>query len=84
MMTGLPVIGTICGGPEEFINGDNGILVQVDDVKGLQQALETMYNNIDSYNGHQISLDCQNRFSPNIIATKLTGLFEEVIKEYRK
>ena len=39
MLAGLPVIATACGGPEEFVDEDNGILIPVDNVELLAKAM---------------------------------------------
>ncbi|MDR1055977.1 MAG: glycosyltransferase [Prevotellaceae bacterium] len=80
MCLGLPVIATVCGGPEEFINEKNGILVPVNDVEALSSALVEMYNNINNYDRDAIANNCRARFSPHVIAEKLTTVFEDVIE----
>ena len=79
MMVGLPVIGTICGGPEEFINESNGILVDVEDIKGLTNALNKMYHNISDYDRKYIANECKNSFSPSVIGKKIETIFNQVI-----
>lgn len=46
LATGTPVIATRCGGPEDFVNDENGILVEVDDYKAFATAMVkmVMYN----------------------------------------
>jgi len=45
MAAGLPVVGTDVEGIRDIIiNGKNGFLVQIDDVKGLKNALYTLLN----------------------------------------
>lgn len=83
MMLGLPVIGTVCGGPEEFINKSNGILVPANDVNSLANALINMYHNIDKYDNVAIANACKSRFSSSVIANKLTTIFEEVIENHQ-
>ncbi len=77
MLTGLPVIATYCGGPEEFVNENNGILIPTDDVESLANALTNMRLNIDKYDGAKISQECNERFSPQSIA-------KEIIRQYEK
>ena len=77
---GLPVIATPCGGPEEFVNEKNGLLVPVDDVKALAAAIRHMYEHHQNYDRQAIADECQARFSPEVIAKQLTRIFEEVIK----
>lgn len=75
MAAGLPVIATKCGGPEEFISEKNGILVPIDDINALTKALINMYQTIDKYNSLEISDDCKQKFSPGVIAKKLTDIY---------
>ena len=44
LSTGLPVISTRCGGPEDIINERVGILLRPGDEEGLGEALATMLN----------------------------------------
>ena len=78
---GLPTIATVCGGPEEFINEQNGILIPTDDVEALSDAMIDMYNNYSKYDSMAIAEDCKRRFAPEVIASQLTEIFEEVINK---
>lgn len=85
MAMGLPVIATRCGGPEDFVNNRNGILVPVDDVKALSNAMAYMYSNIDKYDKMFISTDIKNKYSPEIIANRLVETYRNLInKKVRK
>ena len=78
---GLPVIATPCGGPEEFVNKKNGLLVPVDDIEALAAAIRHMYEHHRDYNRQAIAEDCQARFSSEVIARQLTKIFDEVINK---
>ena len=71
MASGLPIIATKCGGPEEFIEEFMGILIPINDVKTLTESLIEMYNNIENYDKKRIANECRLRFSPDIIAKQL-------------
>ena len=71
MMYGLPVIGTRCGGPDEIINEENGILVDVDNVDQLSDALIYMYNHVHEYNRLEISRNCSEKYSADVIYEKI-------------
>ena len=77
---GLPTIATICGGPEEFINEQNGVLIPTEDIDALADAMIATYNNYNKYNRDEIAENCKKKFSPQVIAEQLTILFEEVVK----
>lgn len=49
LAAGIPVIATKCGGPEAFINENNGILVNPGDEKALTAAMKAMTRKKDSY-----------------------------------
>lgn len=71
---GNPVIATRCGGPEDFVDKTNGVLVELDDVAALESAMVYMLKNIKLYDREYIATECKNRFSPNIIARKIISI----------
>ncbi len=77
---GLPVIATRCGGPEEFINDMNGVLLKPDNIEALSDAMKKMYNNYGNYNRREIANDCLSKYSPMIIANQLNGIFDELLE----
>ena len=77
---GLPAIATKCGGPEEFINDNNGILVPVDDVDALAESMTKMHATYECYDRTAIAEECLCKFSPSVIAKQLTSIFEEVVE----
>ena len=80
LSSGLPVIATVCGGPETFVNETNGILIEVDNQKALTQAMLHMSTNITSYDRSDISKNIMKLFSPEIIAKQLTDSYQSVLK----
>ena len=52
ILSGCPVIATQCGGPEQFINTDNGILIAVNDVNVLAEAMAEVFLNKSKYTRH--------------------------------
>lgn len=82
LMAGLPVIGTTCGGPAEFINDSNGLLVPIDDVEALVNSMEYMIREIKSYDRLRISDECKKRFSSEVISQQLNECFTSVIKNH--
>ena len=81
MAAGLPVIATRCGGPEDFVTEVNGILVDVDDVEGLKDAMMKMCEMREAFDGERISADTLSRFSPRSIANQLENIYTQVLWE---
>lgn len=79
MAAGLPVIATRCGGPEDFVTEENGILIPVDDESALAGAMERMMLRREDYDSAAISADIRRKFAPETIAARLTELYEGVL-----
>lgn len=79
--SGLPVIATACGGPEDFVKKQNGILIPVNNIEELTKALLQIYHDIDNFNNKKISEQCKSDFSPEIIAKRLTKIYQEILNK---
>lgn len=79
MLAGLPIIGTYCGGPEDFINEVNGLLVPIDDIIALSDAMLYMKNHRYKYDSREISRKCLEDFSPSTIAKSLNNIYKNFI-----
>lgn len=75
MASGLPVIASRCGGPEDFVTEENGVLLPENTVEALADAMLFMYENRGNYNGKQISEDVCVRFSADNIARQLDEFY---------
>lgn len=71
LAAGVPVVATKCGGPEDFIDDTNGILVPVDNAVALAEAMSHMIDSLDSYGRGAISDSCKKRFSPATVASQI-------------
>lgn len=76
MAAGLPVIATRCGGPEDFVNDDNGILVDVDNINQIAGAIRQLHEKAALYKSERLRNFVVNHYSPNVIACELTHLYE--------
>lgn len=71
LTSGTPVIATRCGGPEDFVNESNGILVDIGDVDKLTTAMMIIKDNIDVFDIKAISRNANKMFSSLKIATDI-------------
>lgn len=81
LASGMPVIATRCGGPEDLMNAHNGILVDVGSIEEISAALKKIYLNYSTYNLCQIRADYLSKFSCEKSCEKLYELYKSVIKK---
>lgn len=77
---GKPVIATRCGGPEEFVREDCGILIEPRDKDALVNAMDYMLDNFSNYNSQEIREYAINRFSSDSVGEKFLSVYRKVIK----
>lgn len=76
MACGLPVISSRCGGPEDFVNTDNGFLVPVDDIESSVNALSLMIKT--KFDRHLIADFAVKNFSHEAISAKILDVYNEI------
>jgi glycosyltransferase involved in cell wall biosynthesis len=77
MCCGLPVIGTVCGGPESFITEKVGLLANVNDVDSLSLNMEDIIANYCRFDSSYISAFAHSSFSPERISGMLMEIFSK-------
>lgn len=83
MASGLPVVATRCGGPECIVTRSDGILVPVNDVELLANAMSELSKRYTDYCAAEIQNSALKRFSSSTIAEKLTVEYKDAIKNAR-
>ena len=76
MAAGLPIIATKCGGPENFVTADNGLLVDVDNIQQAVDAMNHMIAHIQEYDAVKIRQYCLDNFSPSVVAKQIMELIK--------
>ncbi len=79
LAAGLPVIATRCGGPEDFIQTEDGLLVPVNDVAALAAAMDDMVRRRGEFDGEAIARRARERFSPQTVAARLTEIYQTLL-----
>lgn len=77
---GKPIISTYCGGPEDIVTPENGLLVQIKDSHALAEAIITMVHTIGNYSSATIREDFMQRFSSRAILQKLQNTYLRLVK----
>lgn len=80
MACGKPVLGTRNGGAEYIINASNGMLVDVDNVEQLSEAMKYIYDHIGNFDRKEIASDCLASYSGESIARELTNVYLDIMR----
>jgi glycosyltransferase involved in cell wall biosynthesis len=78
LATGTPILGTRCGGLEEFVISDVGLLVRPGNADALFTGLDYMLDNLRRYSSQQISQYAKKHFSPEIVGATLHAVYQSV------
>lgn len=78
LSSGVPAIMTKCGGPEDFVDESNAVLVNVDNIEEMARAMRFMVENSNQFNRKEISDNMKLNYSSEAIGQKLTKIYEKV------
>ena len=78
LATGTPVLATRCGGPEEFVVDDVGVLVSPGDADALRGGLDYMLDRLQRYSRRGLSQYARERFSLEVVGAKLHAVYQAV------
>lgn len=79
LASGVPVVATDSGGPREFVESGNGLLVPLNDPVKMREAIEKVMRNYDSYDPIAISTSVRRKFSIEIFVKRIGDLYKEVL-----
>jgi len=80
MACGLPLVATRCGGPEELIDDQVGLLVDAGDVDGLSDALARMLADYGRYDRGQIRRRAVERYDHARIGARVAAVYRSVLE----
>ena len=75
---GLPVVATACGGPSDFVNDSNGLMVPIGDAATASVAMQNVANQYAIYNREQLSKDIVQKYQPSAVAKQLKEMYTTV------
>jgi glycosyltransferase involved in cell wall biosynthesis len=84
MASGLPLIATKSGGPEDIINQNNGILIDQNSSDQLSNAMNYMYLNAHTYDPESLRKEAKDRFGHKSFVDKVTKIYQEIILRNKK
>ena len=78
LATGLPVIATRCGGPQEIVTRDDGILVDCGDEAALAGAMASIRRR--TFSADRLAASAAARFGYKAIAPRLWDVYQSVVR----
>ena len=80
MACGLPVIATKCGGPEEIITKETGILVERENPQDLARAIRFVSENPGSFNSDLIRNYAREKYGPETFVKSISEVYQELLR----
>jgi teichuronic acid biosynthesis glycosyltransferase TuaC len=78
MATGLPVVATRSGGPEDILTTADGVLVAPDDAIALAEGLAETIDRIDEFDEASIAARVSGRYSRAIVGAALDAMYRDI------
>jgi glycosyltransferase involved in cell wall biosynthesis len=81
MATGLPVVATACGGPEDIVHPGTGLLVPPGDSRELARGMEALWREAPEWTARAgtIRAQAQRHFSQPVVVRALADLYERIL-----
>jgi glycosyltransferase involved in cell wall biosynthesis len=79
LSTGIPVLTTRCGGPNEYVNDKVGLAVPKGDAKALYEGIDYMLDNLKSFSADSISEYGASLFSPECVGRRIHHFYRTCI-----
>jgi glycosyltransferase involved in cell wall biosynthesis len=81
LASGLPVITSNIGGPNEIINKEVGLLIPPKDEHALVNAIDNMLEHHKNYSPEKISQYAKDKFSCETVGKKLDDIYKNLLGE---
>ena len=80
MASGLPVIATRCGGPEEIVTKETGVLISKENPQELAQSIRNVSENLNGYDSAAIRNYVVEKYSIGRFIASITDIYQELLK----
>lgn len=79
--SGLPVVATKCGGPEDLVKESNGYLVEKGDVDSLAEGMIKMIQNRNLFDSEKIRKDAYFLYDESCVVEQQIRYFDKLCKQ---
>ena len=79
LASGLPVITTKCGGPEEYIDENVGIVIELGNQIALMSAIDFMLDNYSKYDPIMLHKYAEKKFGYDVVGEQLYSLYSDTL-----
>lgn len=76
LLSGLPVVSTMCGGPAEYINTQNGVWIRNNTAHGIAAGIASMIENRANFDSAAIASEISKKYGYDSIVQQLKKLYE--------
>lgn len=81
LAAGTPVVATRCGGPEDIVTDDVGVLVAPEDEVALAEGIDHVLQNRSAYDAARLRQYALERFSWQRVVTETVKLYREASRD---
>jgi glycosyltransferase involved in cell wall biosynthesis len=79
ILYGIPVIATKCGGPEDFVTKETGLLIDRRNLDQLKEAILYMVEHSEEYDPKTLQEYGRNKFSPEVIGEITYNVYKQAV-----
>lgn len=79
MASGIPLLATRCGGPEEIVEENTGFLVEKENSESLAKGIQKMIKNLSKFNPIEIRNRVNQRFGKEVFLQKMVEVYNSVL-----
>lgn len=83
LASGIPVISTKCGGPEEYLTDKTGALCEPMNPDDMARAIYEVYTNLENYQPKELRSIAE-QFSKENVSRKTIQIYKDMIEKYNK
>ncbi|MHB8925347.1 MAG: glycosyltransferase [Coriobacteriia bacterium] len=81
LATGLPVVTTRSGGPEDIVGDDDGVLVEAGDPAAFAAGISELMASLGSRDSHAIASRARERYAPATVGRRLVTVYTSVLEQ---